>query len=484
MVDKLLVTSRSGLAAKYQGHLGQLLAAIDARIQADSVAGIDTRLEFLDDGSGELGALAAKGAVDALFSQYQPDYLVILGAQDVVPHQDLANTARSQDDPDEVAFSDLPYACDSPYSQRITDFLSPSRVVGRLPDLVGDHDPAYLIWLLEQSTVPQPRDAYVDYFGLSAATWAVSTRLSSTAVFGTDDSVWSSPPSSPPWDTIVLGRRAHLINCHGALQRSEFFGQDGQSFPVAISSSDAEKAVNPGTVAAAECCYGAALYDRHLADGNLPIANAYLSRGAAAFLGSTTIAFGPSRTTDWADLMCQFWLNAVLAGASVGRALLDARQAYVERQGPLDPNDLKTLAQFLILGDPAATPIQSPEPKSGRGGQAAVRETRAARRSDARERAMALEMTTAFAAEEVDRRLDLKSTAGGAIPTGYHHRAFAVQRSEIRKSILLATQNADIYFHLYSTRADPDLQGVIGIQGILATEVSGTIVEQSDFVSR
>ena len=67
---------------------------------------------------------------------------MILGAPDVVPHQDLANPAFAPpDDPDQFAYGDVPYACDAPYSTRPEDFVGPTRVVGRLPDLTGGSRP-------------------------------------------------------------------------------------------------------------------------------------------------------------------------------------------------------------------------------------------------------------------------------------------------------------------------------------------------------
>ena len=87
-------------------------------------------------------------AIDAVCTAFVPDYLVILGATDVVPHQDLRNPMFGSDDPDEFDFGDVPYACAAPYSQEPKDFVGPTRVVGRLPDLTGASDPAYFIDLL------------------------------------------------------------------------------------------------------------------------------------------------------------------------------------------------------------------------------------------------------------------------------------------------------------------------------------------------
>ena len=55
-----------------------------------------------------------------------------------------------------------------------------------------------------------------------------------------------------------------------------------------------------GTVAAVECRYGSELYDPTMANGQIGICSTYLSGGAYAFIGATTIAYGPSSgNEDW-----------------------------------------------------------------------------------------------------------------------------------------------------------------------------------------
>jgi hypothetical protein len=48
----------------------------------------------------------------------------------------------------------------------------------------------------------------------------------------------------------------------------------------------------------------------------------------------------------------------VLRGASLSRAFLGARLAYVRQQSVADPYDEKTLAQFVLLGDPGEAPFE------------------------------------------------------------------------------------------------------------------------------
>ena len=56
-----------------------------------------------------------KRAIDAVAKQLRPDYLMLLGSVDVIPHQDMRNPIPSDGDP--TARGDLPYACEAPYSQ-------------------------------------------------------------------------------------------------------------------------------------------------------------------------------------------------------------------------------------------------------------------------------------------------------------------------------------------------------------------------------
>jgi hypothetical protein len=62
----------------------------------------------------------------------------------------------------------------------------------------------------------------------------------------------------------------------------------------------------------------------------------------------------------YADLICQFFLKGVLAGASLGRAMLEARQQFAQASPQMDPYSLKTLAQFNLLGDPSLHPVAVP----------------------------------------------------------------------------------------------------------------------------
>lgn len=367
---KVIVTNRGALRAKYKTKGWKLIQeALDRLIAADAKRDLDTEVVFLDDASTmkRLGGTAVKkpmdgrqnkAAIDAVARHLLPAYLMILGGPDVVAMQSLTNPTGDED-PDVP--SDLPYACSAPYSRDIEKFLTPTRVVGRLPGITGDTDPSYLVALIDRATrwSAQSASRYRKPFGISAHAWQGSTIMSLRKVFGTAE-LEMSPEAGPKWKKSLLGRRAHFINLHGALSSPAFYGDP--DFPEAHLAELLAGRVSEGTIVAAECCYGAELYVP--GEFGTSICNVYLAEGAYAFLGSTTIAYGPADDNGAADLICQDFFRHVFEGASTGRALLQARQEFMRKSAPIDPIDLKTMAQFYLLGDPSIHPVKAPRRRS------------------------------------------------------------------------------------------------------------------------
>jgi hypothetical protein len=143
------------------------------------------------------------------------------------------------------------------------------------------------------------------------------------------------------------------MNCHGSPDDPNFYGQRGRSYPIAHTAKKLVKKIMNGTVIAVECCYGAQLYDPADADMQPGICSTYLRDGAYGFFGSSTIAYGPSEGNGQADLICQYFINEVLDGASLGEATLKARHRFAQTYTHVDPTDLKTMIQFHLFGDPS-----------------------------------------------------------------------------------------------------------------------------------
>jgi hypothetical protein len=367
---KLILTNKTALESKYGSKHKSMLTALESLREFDKTRRLDTRIVFLDDAAqmkqykakavtDATDAKQNKNAVDALYKHFSPGYIVLAGAQDIIPFQRLDNLLYSEDDEDKYIPSDLPYACDVPYHTKPGKFIAPARVVGRIPDVPGQDDPAYFLSLIKDSMAVKAvaRKNYDAYFAVSVLDWQKSTEQSLQNIFGGTKSLQLSPGKvkASKWTVTQLKPKVHFYNCHGALDDAAYYGQKGNDYPIALQSDALAKKVAFGTVVAAECCYGAQLFDPKVSDGHmLSIANNYLLNHAVAFTGSSTIAYGPPEGQGLADLLTQFFLINVLNGASTGRALLEARQRFLNEMGPtLDPYELKTAAQFYLLGDPS-----------------------------------------------------------------------------------------------------------------------------------
>jgi hypothetical protein len=415
MPTKIVVTAQAAMAKKYGSGWSRVKQAVGRLVEADAKRGVISRLVALDDAA--LGARRAragdpasfKAALDHVFAQEQrPDYVLILGGPDVVPHQSLKNPI---DDDDADVPSDLPYACTTPAADDTARLIAPTRVVGRLPDVPGRGGAARLLSLLDVATrfSSRPRSDYEAFFGLSAEKWRRSTTLSLRALFGKGAAPRTSPLEGPAWKRGDLAPLAHFINCHGGTIDPQFYGQRGDEYPVAHRAIGLPGKVAFGTVVAAECCYGAELYEP---DAKTPagICIHYLESGAIGFLGATNTAYGPATRNGSADLLCRFFLESVLGGATLGRALLEARLRFVREASPLNPMELKTLAQFLLLGDPSLRAVAPSLPRAQSAGAKALASAKAMTAHAARRAALSSEASVlAKGADSVASRPDTQA---------------------------------------------------------------------------
>ncbi|MBL8863643.1 MAG: hypothetical protein JNK02_16760 [Planctomycetes bacterium] len=365
--SKVIFTHAGRVEALYGSRAEQVWHALARLAEADRRRGIETRLVRLDVRddvtpyrasplSVDADPRAFKTAVDACVRARRPEYVLLLGGPDVVPQQPLAPTLT---DSDRVVPSDLPYACDAPYSIDVRAFTCPTRVVGRLPGITGDRSPQALVASLRTATSwrPREREEYADVLAIAARPFEGSTASSLEAIFGHPQELQLVPPRKCRWSPALLARRTHFINCHGVEDESEFEGEDGDEFPTAHSAPYVAGKLSDGTVAAVECCYGSQMYDPRVARSFESMVHVYLRHGAYAYFGSSTSTYAPETSSGQADLICRSFLRHVLAGASAGRAALEARHEYLHEHPTLDPTDLKTLAQFALFGDPSVHPV-------------------------------------------------------------------------------------------------------------------------------
>ncbi|MFY0254471.1 C25 family cysteine peptidase [Chitinophaga sp. 30R24] len=376
LTTKLIVTNKTALQGKYGDSIQLILNALHQLQAHDNGRQLDTHVIFIDDATQMQACGAAvvtdaadeaqqKKAIDDLYRYYIPGYLLLLGSQDIIPFQRLKNLLPGDNDPDTYIPSDLPYACDAPYDTDPGKFISPTRVVGRLPDIPGVADASYLHTLISNiiAASPAPPSEYLPYFSISTYDWQDSTQNSLQHIFGNHHALQVFPGddtlTGSNWTAEQLQPKTHFINCHGAIYNPGFYGQKATDFPLALRSDVINNKITPGTLVAAECCYGGQLFDPQKNSGRrMSIANSYLLNHALCFIGSSNIAYGPPTGQGLADLLTQYFIINVLNGASTGRALLEARQRFLNEMGPtLDPYELKTAAQFYLLGDPSWQPV-------------------------------------------------------------------------------------------------------------------------------
>ncbi|MGC8958314.1 MAG: tetratricopeptide repeat protein [Chloroflexia bacterium] len=315
-------------------------------------------------------------------------YLSLIGGDDLLPFARLENPAQ---DMDEVVLSDNLYASRDP------TYLIPERATGRFPD-GGEGSERMLVALLNRAAAwrrgerpseapsgclgmffswlpflgPFPKSSNPQRrFGLSAQVWAQASQ----AVFGLlpgGEPLYLCPPTRV-LPSFLAGVPLAYFNLHGSAESPNWYGQrdlslsaEGPLMPVAFTPEQVPAGQIEGQVVFSEACYGAYILGKTPASS---LALRFLSEGALGFVGSTMVSYGVSvpPLAD-ADLLGQFFWQHVLAGESLGEALLQAkvdltREMYT-RQGYLDGDDMKTLLEFVLYGDPLAALGTSPKSKA------------------------------------------------------------------------------------------------------------------------
>ncbi len=312
-------------------------------------------------------------------------YLSLIGGDDLLPFARLENPSQ---DVDEVVLSDNLYASRDP------TYLIPERATGRFPDGGGSSE-GFLVALLERAAAwrrgERPSAApsgclgmffsWLPFlgpfpgvgaglkpapphrrFGLSAQVWARASQEVFNLLPG-NEPLYLSPPDRvlPPF---LAGIPLAYFNLHGSAESPNWYGQrdlsistEGPLMPVAFTPEQVPAGQVEGMVVFTEACYGAYIQGKNPSSS---LALRFLTEGVLGFVGSTVISYGVSAPplAD-ADLLGHFFWQHVLAGKRLGEALLQAkvdltREMYA-RQGYLDGDDMKTLLEFVLYGDPLAS---------------------------------------------------------------------------------------------------------------------------------
>ena len=386
---KLSITVKANLEKKYPAAArARLDATVAAWIKFDGARGIRTVHVAIDDAAnmkpyqvpalkGAATADKIKKTLDALVAKLSPDYIVLFGSGDIVPHFSVKNPSHSKDDDDPSVPTDNPYACSAAFDRKkVKSYLVPDRVLGRSPDVPGDPDPSWFERYLTQARRWKPKraSAYKKGFYVCTATWRKAGEDCVDTLKVKKSDLLIVPPAGRTSTRLKAQQRGlrHMIKCHGVDFDSAFYGEStdrkakgDDKFPAALRSPDLQGRAKKGAVIGAMCCYGAGLFDpanpRAVNAGEPPIASQYLKLGAHGFLGSSTIAWVGDGEMMCADWIVTSFLKGATGGASLGRAALEAKQDFlrwIQQQGATpDAADKKTLIQFMLLGDPSIHPV-------------------------------------------------------------------------------------------------------------------------------
>ena len=270
-------------------------------------------------------------------------YLFIIGSSSVIPSAVWKNEACDSNSDKDVS-GDLCYSTlnlKSPFAGMKYNFSRTIRT-GRLPNC----DFARYFENLKNGS---GKPGEIKTFGLSAKVWQKETcDIYSHITSG--NTVLTSPEYTKDNVGSVLPADANLFlyNLHGSNQTEYWYGQQGESYPEAVSP-ETFGAISKPYFLAVEACYGAAYEGR--GSSKSVLLNS-LSGRCISFLGSSRIAFGASEAPgSCADIISDFWLQKVRSGMSAGDSLEAARETLMN--GDKSPETIKTLAEFSLYGDPS-----------------------------------------------------------------------------------------------------------------------------------
>jgi peptidase C25-like protein len=404
---KLSVTVKSRLEDKYApADLQQINNKVKGWIEADDKRGIQTVHVHVDDTKemDEFGVTPVsakptpeeiKEAIEKLWVSDKfpspPHYLVLFGAEDIVPMFPVPNPSYDPNgiDKDPTVPSDNPYATPLDFNplDPTNSYLIPQRAIGRIPDMVSDPegpkhkgDPAWFVRYLDTATKWESRNKsdYKDPYAIctAEARFAGNDFMQKTFddpglrpfICPTDSDAVDSPTSR---DHLSPG--LHIIKCHGNKGDPTFWGfsvldQRKKEHPcAAITSASLTALLKSSAVVASMCCYGAQIFlppdPNARSRGEWPVASTYLRNGALGFVGSTMMAWVGLSKMGAADWLVQGYLKNVLGGDSIGNAFLASKQDY---RGHYSMNDdilaeeeEKTLIEYILLGDPSIHPVIS-----------------------------------------------------------------------------------------------------------------------------
>jgi hypothetical protein len=302
-----------------------------------------------------LSALDVEELTAMLYNIYTvavPDYLMIVGDSTVIPNAEWYNVCG---DGDETVPSDLAYITldpESPWDGAVYDFENITQV-GRIPASPGSGFATAIKYF--NNTKAFDGYSYAKSFAYSALVWEQTSRVEFAHL---------NPyhVTSPRYTAENLGRinseyNFACFNLHGSDESHAWYGQEGWDYPEAFNKDLLPQ--SKGYALLSEACYGA----RPLYSNSMVVSA--IENNCIAFVGSSMIAYGyADGSLCCADIIAQSFTKSFAAGATAGNAFLGALSALFTPW--MCEQDIKTLAEFALYGDPSVTLIAGGAKKAAR----------------------------------------------------------------------------------------------------------------------
>ena len=277
-----------------------------------------------------------------------PLYLFILGSDKIIPVEYYDDKTGY----DNNISSDLPYAIlenSSPWKNKKYDFKNSMRV-GRLPTFKNESFNDFKTYFenIKSCTINTKQ---IIEAGLAAKQWVNTSNIWFDKI--ANKKVLTSPQLDKFSAIQNIGTEKNLLyfNLHGAEDSDacDWYGQENENYPSAFSPSNILKQESL-YILGVEACYGAR-YINYKKDESI-LLTAITSK-CLGFLGSSKIAYGACYGEgSCADVIIGTYLKSVRNGLSIGESFAVARSELTSKR-KLDAEEIKTLLEFSLYGDPS-----------------------------------------------------------------------------------------------------------------------------------
>ena len=230
--------------------------------------------------------------------------------------------------------------------------------VGRLPSGRLDSGQVAVHYLKNAAQEKNTNRSSFQGFGISTPLWFGSSEFIAQKV--KDIHLHKCPEFSLINDSEKLNVDANYFyfKLHGSDNRELWFGDDGSGAQPEALAPHHLQMIEQENVVCSEACYGAKYIG--FTPSNSCLKSAFLGN-TLAFCGSSRIAWGAacasSKNLVCADVLALRFLLEVKSGRIFGDALSLARNSLLDSDN-LNPNDLLTILEFNLFGDPTnAMPV-------------------------------------------------------------------------------------------------------------------------------